>query len=86
MNLTTPKRSKDSKNCLLTYKNYSWRCNSCTTQVNYDLHKNFYQYLLHLDQPHESRLTSRNLEETTLLVSNMLNKTIVYLRTYLYLY
>ncbi|RNA11110.1 hypothetical protein BpHYR1_048646 [Brachionus plicatilis] len=32
MNLTTPKRSNDSKNCLLTYKNYSWRCNSCTTE------------------------------------------------------
>ncbi|RNA35576.1 acid-sensing ion channel 1 isoform X2 [Brachionus plicatilis] len=51
--------------------------------------KIFYQYLLHLDQlkeffsksgyinrPHRSRLTARNLEATTLLVSNMdlLNK------------
>ncbi|RNA31694.1 hypothetical protein BpHYR1_004626 [Brachionus plicatilis] len=47
---------------------------------SYDLHKIFYQYLLHLDQlkeffsksgyinrPHRSRLTARNLEATTLL-------------------
>ncbi|RNA04124.1 hypothetical protein BpHYR1_014467 [Brachionus plicatilis] len=50
---------------------------------HYDLHKNFYQYLLHQDifnffsksgyinRPLRARLTARNLEATNLLVSNM---------------
>ncbi|RNA40454.1 hypothetical protein BpHYR1_013674 [Brachionus plicatilis] len=53
-------------------------------KVSYDLHKNFYQYLLHQDQlkeffsksghinkPHRSRLTARNLEITTLLTCDL---------------
>ncbi|RNA02255.1 hypothetical protein BpHYR1_019636 [Brachionus plicatilis] len=51
--------------------------NRLVYKSHYDLHKNFYQYLLHLDQlkdinrSHSSRLTARNLEANTLLVSSM---------------
>ncbi|RNA30790.1 hypothetical protein BpHYR1_033126 [Brachionus plicatilis] len=64
-------------------------CSQVLSQVNqsYDMHKNFYQYLLHLDQlkeffsksgyinrPHRLRLTVRNLEATTLLSKSRLSK------------
>ncbi|RNA07369.1 hypothetical protein BpHYR1_034010 [Brachionus plicatilis] len=68
------------------FLSHSFSLSHTNLSQSYDLRKNFYQYLLHLDQlkeffskygyinrPHRSRLTVRNLEATTLL--SQLNET-----------